>query len=307
MKNMRIVYMGTPEFAVAPLAKLLDSGCNVVGVVTVPDKPAGRGLKVRESAVKQFAVAKGLPVYQPQRLKDPQWLDQLCGLRADLAIVVAFRMLPEVVWSMPRCGTFNLHASLLPLYRGAAPINWAIINGDRGTGVTTFMLNHQIDCGKIIGSCGVEITDTDSAGSLHDKLMSIGADLVLETVRKIASGVVQPIEQIEIIDPKRMVAPKIFKEDCKIDWTQDCLSVYNRIRGLSPYPAAWCELGNKTAKIYEAHIENASHGLGCGAYECSDGRSIRVAAKDGWIYIDRIQVAGGKPMSTVDFLRGNKI
>lgn len=302
-KKMRIVYMGTPEFAVEPLRRLVEGGYNIVAVVTVPDKPAGRGLKLQQSAVKQYAESKGLKIMQPERLKNEQWVEEFRSLNADLAIVVAFRMLPEIIWSMPRLGTFNLHSSLLPRYRGAAPINWAIINGDTESGVTTFMLNHEIDCGAIIGQKSVAIGSDETAGELHDKLMMLGADLVIETVEQIAEGKVEPQPQIGDATP----APKIFKDDCRIEWSNSTASIYNKIRGLSPYPAAWFEIMGTTAKIFESHYEIAQHNAQTGTID-TDGKSwLRIATVDGWIYIDRIQLSGKKAMLTADFLRGNKI
>ena len=303
MKNLRIIYMGTPDFAVEPLRALLDNGCNIVGVVTVPDKPAGRGLKLRYSAVKEFALEKGLNLLQPEKLREPKFLEALQALKPDLAVVVAFRMLPEVVWSLPRLGTFNLHGSLLPKYRGAAPINWAIINGEKITGVTTFMLNHEIDCGDVIRREEVEIASTDTAGILHDKMMMIGAQLVVKTVHDIASGIVCPLPQKET---EACPASKIFKQDCEIDWNQPLDVVYNKIRGLSPYPAAWCKFGDTTAKIIEVTKIIKSHSIQFGAMQVSDN-TIIVAVDGGFIQIDQLHVAGKKAMNTVDFLKGNTL
>lgn len=300
---MRIVYMGTPEFAVEPLRRLVEGGYNVVAVVTVPDKPAGRGLKLQQSAVKEYALSQGLEVLQPEKLKNEQWIEQFRALDADLAIVVAFRMLPQVIWSMPRLGTFNLHSSLLPSYRGAAPINWAIINGDTATGVTTFMLDHQIDCGAIIGQRKVEITPNQTAGELHDSLMLLGAELVVETVDKISNNTIVP--QLQVGEPS--AAPKIFKDDCRISWDLPTTSIYNKIRGLSPYPAAWFEVMGTTAKIFKSHYIIESHDVKPSIIETDSKNWLRVATSDGWIYIDVIQLSGKKSMCIADFLRGNRL
>ena len=255
-KDLRIVYMGTPDFAVEPLSKLVEGGYNIVGVITMPDKPIGRHQnELSASPVKKYAVAHGLRVLQPAKLKDPEFVEELRSLQADLQIVVAFRMLPEVVWNMPRYGTFNLHAALLPQYRGAAPINWAIINGDTETGITTFFLDHDIDTGSVIQRVPVPILDTDNVEDVHDKLMSLGSDLVVETVDNILAGTVTPIPQSELqTDEPLRPAPKIFKETCRIDWTQGVKRTYDFVRGLSPYPAAWTELtyNGKTSvlKVY---------------------------------------------------------
>lgn len=307
-KALRIVYMGTPDFAVEPLRLLVEGGYNVVGVVTVPDKPAGRGLKVQQSAVKTYAVANNLPVFQPDKLRDPQWVDTFRALEPDLAIVVAFRMLPEIIWSYPRLGTFNLHASLLPDYRGAAPINWAIINGETKSGVTTFLLNHQIDCGAIIDQREVEITRNDSAGTLHDKLMYVGSRLVIDTVEIIATEKLTPRPQPSTeSDPK--AAPKIFKDDCQIEWGASTDSIYNKIRGLSPYPAAWCDfLDGTTAKLLAVSPEYDTVETQCstaaGEYLTDRRKYLKIRCSDGWINILSLQVAGKKAMNIGDFLRG---
>lgn len=307
-KELRIVYMGTPDFAVEPLRLLVEGVYNVVGVVTVPDKPAGRGLKVQQSAVKTYAVANNLPVFQPDKLRDPQWVDTFRALEPDLAIVVAFRMLPEIIWSYPRLGTFNLHASLLPDYRGAAPINWAIINGETKSGVTTFLLNHQIDCGAIIDQREVEITRNDSAGTLHDKLMYVGSRLVIDTVEIIATEKLTPRPQPSTeSDPK--AAPKIFKDDCRIEWNATTESIYNKIRGLSPYPAAWCDfLDGTTAKLLEVRPEYDTVGSQCetavGGYATDRCKYFKIRCLDGWINIISLHVAGKKVMNIGDFLRG---
>lgn len=316
-KDLRIVYMGTPDFAVEPLRRLVEGGYNVVAVITVPDKPAGRGLKLQQSAVKRYAAEVGLPVLQPVKMKDPEFVEQFNALDADLGIVIAFRMLPEIIWSRPRLGTFNLHASLLPEYRGAAPINWAVMNGDKVSGVTTFMLNSEIDKGDILGQVEVAIEEGDTAGTLHDKLMYAGTELVVETVEKVASGEAKPIEQPQS-DKAFRPAPKIFKEDCLIRWNESVDSIYNHIRGLSPYPAAWSYLlrgGDEspstaepmTVKIFAARKESAAlHGKHFGEI-VTDGKTyIKVACADGFIVIDELQLAGKKRMSVEEFLRGFK-
>lgn len=309
-KELRIVYMGTPDFAVAPLRRLVESGYHVVGVVTMPDKPAGRGLHLQQSAVKRYAVEVGLPVLQPEKLKDPQFVEAFRALQPDLGIVIAFRMLPEVIWAMPALGTFNLHASLLPQYRGAAPINWAIINGETESGVTTFMLNHEIDKGDILCRSCVPIGPDECAGTLHDKLMAVGTDLVVETVEKIAAGDIVPVGQGGIASAEIREAPKIFKNTCRIDWKSDRRTVFNLIRGLSPYPAAWSELRRDDAaslavKIYRAHPDqDAGAGFAPGTI-LSDGKTfLKVACADGYVFLDELQVAGKKRMLVADLLRG---
>lgn len=309
-KDLRIVYMGTPDFAVEPLSKLVEGGYNIVGVITMPDKPIGRHQnELSASPVKKYAVEHGLRVLQPAKLKDPEFVEELRSLQADLQIVVAFRMLPEVVWSMPRYGTFNLHAALLPQYRGAAPINWAIINGDTETGITTFFLDHDIDTGSIIQRVPVPILDTDNVEDVHDKLMHLGSDLVVETVDNILAGTVTPIPQSELqTDEPLRPAPKIFKETCRIDWTQGVKRTYDFVRGLSPYPAAWTELtyNGKTSvlKVYTTSKEF------CGVSEpigtiVTDGKTyLKVAQTDGYQHLLTIQLAGKKRMQTADFLRG---
>ena len=314
-KDLRIVYMGTPEFAVESLSCLVEGGYNVVGVITMPDKPVGRhGSTLQPSPVKQYAVEHGLKVLQPERLKDESFVDELRALRADLQIVVAFRMLPEVVWNMPPMGTFNLHASLLPQYRGAAPINWAVINGDTETGITTFFLKHEIDTGEIIQQERVPISDTDNVGIVHDKLMMLGGKLVLETVDNILAGSVHPIPQEQLlqgVDALRP-APKIFKETCRIDWNQPLKRIYDFIRGLSPYPAAWSELnqadGTKVAlKIYETEKNFVEHHLPIGTV-CSDGKTFfKVAVNCGYLSIKELQLAGKKRLRIEEFLRGYKV
>lgn len=302
--------MGTPDFAVESLRVLVENDYNVVGVITMPDKPAGRGYKIQFSPVKQYALEKGLTLLQPEKLKEPVFLDELKSLNADLQIVVAFRMLPEVVWNMPRFGTFNLHASLLPQYRGAAPINWAVINGDTETGVTTFFLTHEIDTGNIILQEKVAICESETAGDIHDKLMITGSRLVQKTVDMIIDENVSPMPQPEIMTLK--AAPKIFKETCKIDWNQSAATVYNFIRGLAPYPAAWSLLKTENGdelnvKIFETEKEMTTHTLTCGSIVIESPKQVKVAVIDGFIRLKSIQVAGKKRMSVEDFLRGNKL
>ena len=312
-EDLRIVYMGTPDFAVESLRALVEGGYNVVGVITMPDKPMGRhGSVLQPSAVKQYAVSVGLPVLQPEKLKDEAFLEELRALRADLQIVVAFRMLPEVVWNMPRLGTFNLHASLLPQYRGAAPINWAVINGDTETGITTFFLRHEIDTGEVIQQVRIPIADTDNVGIVHDKLMMLGGKLVTETVDAILSDAVKPIPQEEMaVVGELRPAPKIFKETCRIDWNQPVKKIYDFVRGLSPYPAAWTELisedGKRLAlKIYQAEKRPAEHNFPVGSIHTDHKSYIDVAVKDGFLRLRSLQLAGKKRMNITDFLNGFK-
>lgn len=299
--------MGTPDFAVASLDALINAGCNVVAVVTAPDKPAGRGQKIQESAVKQYAVEKGLEILQPVKLKDPDFLEKLRSLKADLQVVVAFRMLPEVVWNMPPKGTINLHASLLPYYRGAAPINWAVINGEKETGVTTFLLQHEIDTGSILFSETVTIEDNETAGEVHDKLMLKGADLLVKTVKAIESGDYSPVPQSEATIEDLPHAPKIFKEDCIINWNQSAQKVYNHIRGLSPYPAAFTTFKDKTLKIYSGELVNKEPGIQPGGFLTDDKTYLRFACLDGFICVKDIQLEGKKRMNVEDFLRGFRL
>ncbi len=310
-KNLRIVFMGTPGFAVSSLKALVENGYNVVGVITAPDKPAGRGKKLTESEVKKYAVKKELRILQPEKLKNPYFLNDLKSLNADLQIIVAFRMLPEAVWKMPPLGTFNLHASLLPQYRGAAPINWAIINGETKTGVTTFFLDHEIDTGKILYTKKINIGKNDTAGEIHDKLMKLGASLVLKTVDAIARKKINPVPQAEItIAETIQPAPKLYKEDCKIDWTKDCENVRNLIRGLSPYPAAWANLVHKESgrtilcKIHFAQPVISEESVTPGTID-SDGETyLNAACGNGWLEITKLQLSGKKQLNTPDFLRG---
>ena len=305
-QDLRIVFMGTPEFAVASLDALVGGGYDVVGVVTMPDKPAGRGYKMQFSAVKEYALAHNLPLLQPEKLKNEEFLDSLRALHADLQIVVAFRMLPEVVWAMPPLGTFNLHGSLLPQYRGAAPINWAIINGEQETGVTTFFLQQEIDTGDLILQKRTPITDGDNAGTIHDRLMSIGAAAVVETVDCIIAGTAPKTPQPQGVTLKS--APKIFKETCRVDWTQSCHQIFNFVRGLSPYPAAWSVLhtDDKTIdiKLFEVTREPAAHTLQAGQVVCDGKNYLKVAVADGFVKIESLQPAGKKRMSAADWLRG---
>ena len=311
-KDLRIVYMGTPEFAVESLKRLVEGGYNVVAVITMPDKPMGRhGSVLQASPVKQYAVSQGLKVLQPEKLKDEAFVEELRALQADLQIVVAFRMLPEVVWNMPRLGTFNLHASLLPQYRGAAPINWAVMNGDTETGITTFFLKHEIDTGEVIQQVKVPIADTDNVEIVYDKLMMLGGDLVLETVDAILNGTVKSIPQEEMFvsESELRPAPKIFKETCRIDWNGGVKKVYDHVRGLSPYPAAWTELcvpegGRQVLKIYETEKVFVEHALPVGSIDTDQKTYFRVAVKDGYVNLLSIQLAGKKRMSVGDFLRG---
>jgi methionyl-tRNA formyltransferase len=308
--NPGIVFMGTPEFAVESLKAILAAGYPVKGVITSSDKPSGRGLKLHPSPVKAFALKNNLPVLQPLKLKDPEFLEALKSLLADLQVVVAFRMLPEEVWNMPPLGTFNLHASLLPQYRGAAPINWALMNGEVKTGVTTFFLNHEIDKGSVIFAEETDIGQHETAGDVHDRLMSIGARLVVKTIDAIKNGTAGSREQhlLAISEPLKS-APKIFRNECKIKWDNDAETIYNFIRGLSPYPTAWSEMINTrgeilTVKIYFGTIIKRSHCHDCGAIE-SDGRSyLSVAVKNGFINIESIQLQGKKQMGIAEFLRG---
>ena len=310
-KDLRIVYMGTPDFAVESLRRLVEGGYNIVGVITMPDKPMGRhGSVLQASPVKQYAVSQGLKVLQPEKLKDEAFVNELRALQADLQIVVAFRMLPEVVWNMPRLGTFNLHASLLPQYRGAAPINWAVINGDTETGITTFFLQHEIDTGAIIQQVRVPIADTDNVEVVHDKLMVLGGDLVIETVEAILAGTVKAIPQETLFqsDEDLRPAPKIFKETCRIDWLKGVKRVYDFIRGLSPYPAAWTELsvGDKVLelKIFAASKEFCTHQQTVGTVLTDHKSYIKVALEDGFLNILTLQLSGKKRMEVTDFLRG---
>lgn len=305
--------MGTPEFAEFTLRRLVGDGYNIIGVVTMPDKPMGRhGSVLQSSPVKKYAVEQGIPVLQPEKLKDPAFIEQLTALKADLQIVVAFRMLPEIVWNMPRLGTFNLHGSLLPQYRGAAPINWAIINGDKETGVTTFFLKHEIDTGDIIYQERIPILSDDNAGTMHDKLMELGADLTVRTLDDIIAGKVRQIPQDQIPADELRPAPKIFKETCRIDWNQPTQKVYDFIRGLSPYPAAWTVLRSTDGreqdfKIYSATPVSADTLMKPGTIRCDGKRVLEVFTADGAIRLDEVQAAGKKRMPVCSFLCGNDL
>jgi methionyl-tRNA formyltransferase len=301
---MRIVFFGTPDFAAHSLQSLINAGVNVVAVVTAPDKPAGRGMNLQSSAVKMCAEKNALPVLQPVKLKDPDFVQELSSYQADLQIVIAFRMLPEIVWNMPPKGTMNLHASLLPDYRGAAPINWAIINGEKKSGVCTFFLKHEIDTGDILLSREVEITETMNAGELHDLLMQTGAELVIESVRKVESGNYSGIPQAQ---SSTKTAPKIFKEHCLINFNQPAENVYNLIRGMSPYPAAYFQLNGKNMKVFKAEIIKSNQVLEAGSIK-SDGKSyLQIHCADDYIRLLEVQPESKKRMSIEDFLRGNKV
>lgn len=312
-EDLRIVYMGTPGFAVEALRRLVEGGYNVVGVITMPDKPAGRKYKIQYSPVKQYALEHALPLLQPERLKEEAFVEDLRAWKADLQIVVAFRMLPEVVWNMPRLGTFNLHASLLPQYRGAAPINWAVINGDIETGITTFFLKHEIDTGEVIQQVRMPIADTDDVGIVHDRLMMLGGHLVVETVDAILNGTVKSIPQEEMVPGSELrPAPKIFKETCRIDWNQPVKRIYDFVRGLSPYPAAWTELarpgaGTVMVKVFETEKINTPHWLPPGTLQTDGKNYIRVAAKDGFIGIRTLQLPGKKALKVDELLRGFRL
>ncbi len=305
--------MGTPDFAVESLRQLVEGGYNVVGVITMPDKPAGRGHKIQYSPVKQYALEKQLPLLQPERLKDEEFLEALRAWKADLQIVVAFRMLPEVVWNMPRLGTFNLHASLLPQYRGAAPINWAVINGDTETGITTFFLKHEIDTGEVIQQVAVPIADTDNVEVVHDKLMMLGGKLVVETVEAILNDTVKTIPQEEMaVVGELRPAPKIFKDTCRINWNQPVKKVYDFIRGLSPYPAAWSELitaegETVVLKVFESEKVYEPHQLEVGTVLTDGKKYLKVAVPDGFVSLLSLQLPGKKRLKTDELLRGYRL
>ena len=310
-EDFRIVFMGTPEFAVCILDKLVQDNYSIVGVITAPDKPAGRGQQINESAVKKYAVEKQLNILQPTNLKDETFIHQLEDLRADLFIVVAFRMLPEVVWAMPPKGTINLHASLLPNYRGAAPINWAVINGDKETGVTSFFIEKEIDTGKIIERAKLSIGENETVGELHDRLMNLGAIVIESTVQKIMKGEAIGIEQLKLAEGELKIAPKIFKQDCKIDWNQNIDSIHNFIRGLSPYPAAWCSLKNsvkveeKTFKVFLSEKTNTPSNDHTSLREEIDG--IYFPCKDFYLKVTEIQMEGKRKMNFKEFSAGNNV
>jgi len=308
-KDLRIVFMGTPDFAVGSLKALIENGYNLVGVVTAPDRPSGRGLKIHQSEVKQYATSQGLPVMQPERLKDESFIEMLKFLNPDIQIVVAFRMLPEVVWNMPPMGTFNLHASLLPNYRGAAPLNWAIINGDQETGVTTFLLKQEIDTGNILFQSKVKIGSEETYGELYDKLKVIGAKLVLKTIDTLAGGAIIPLPQNLLpVDPERLYAPKIFKEHCRIDWAKPAITINNLIRGLSPHPAAWTNINlndsENSIKIFKTSTELVDHQCKPGEILSDNKKYLKIACADGFLHILDLQLAGKTRMGIEEFLRG---
>lgn len=326
--DLRIVFMGTPEFAVASLDALVKAGCNVVGVVTAPDKPAGRGMKISESAVKKYAVEHGLHVLQPEKLKNPVFIDELKALKADLQIVVAFRMLPEIVWNMPPMGTINVHGSLLPQYRGAAPINWAVINGEQETGVTTFKLKHEIDTGDILLQQSFPIGEDETAGEVHDRMKEIGAALLVKTVEGIAEGRLEERPQTSEESPQSTDhspqlntgsllssvdrgqstalkhAPKIFTETCRIDFSKTVEEVHNLIRGLSPFPGAFTELGGKMLKIYRSKKEASPNPSRRGEFETDNKTFLKFACSNGYVHVLELQIEGKRRMSVEEFLRG---
>ena len=309
--KLKIIFMGTPEFAVASLEALVSAGYNIVGVITAPDKPAGRGMQLSKSAVKKYAVEYGLKILQPEKLKNPEFLIELKLLNADVQVVVAFRMLPEVVWNMPPLGTINVHASLLPQYRGAAPINWAIINGEKETGITTFKLQQEIDTGNILLQEKIKIGDDENAGELHDALKDLGAKLIVKTIQQIESN--SMIEQPQQLTANSQLladlkhAPKIFTETCKIDWNKSADDIYNLIRGLSPYPSAFTYLKDMVLKIYLSEKEIINHNFAKGDIQTDNKTYLKFACKDGFIHCTNIQLQGKKRMKIEDFLRGYKI
>ncbi len=302
--DVRIVFMGTPEFAVASLKALVEAGCNIVGVITAPDKHAGRGMKLTESAVKTFAAARGLKILQPEKLKNPDFIAQLKALNADLQIVVAFRMLPEVVWNMPPMGTLNLHGSLLPQYRGAAPINWAIINGEKETGVTTFRLKHEIDTGDILMQEKIPLGENETAGELHDKMKAIGAELLVKTIKGLAANDLKNLNQECFESGTLKHAPKLFSQTCTIDWNDNCEKIFNLIKGLSPYPGALTKLSDKTLKIYSSTKEVTQHEHPVGHLLTDEKSYLKFACNNGYIHVTALQLEGKKRMAVTDFLRG---
>ena len=316
--GLRIVFMGTPEFAVASLDKLVNAGCNIVGVITAPDKAAGRGLQLQQSAVKQYALQNELNILQPEKLKNPQFLAELKSLQADLQIVVAFRMLPQLVWDMPPMGTVNVHGSLLPQYRGAAPINWAIINGEKETGVTTFKLKHEIDTGDILMSTIIPVGDNETAGELHDRMKEIGATLLLNTVNGLTAGNLKELPQATTIkavptaglQPALKHAPKIVTETCQVNWNKPVQEVYNLVRGLSPYPTAFTFLGGRKLKLYQTEKITAAIGddhsavTPAGEFKTDQKTFLYFACADGYLSIKELQLEGKKKMAIADFLRG---
>ena len=305
-EKMRIVFMGTPEFAVASLDKLFTAGYKIVGVIIAPDKPAGRGMHITESAVKKYALQKNLKILQPQKLKAPEFLEELKALQANLQIVVAFRMLPEVVWNMPAMGTVNLHGSLLPQYRGAAPINWAIINGEKETGVTTFKLKHEIDTGDILLKEKIKISEDETAGELHDRMKEVGAELLLKTVKGLVEGTLKEIPQFLTEPESSFHAPKLTTEILKINWNKPVEEVFNLIRGLSPYPAAFTFLNNKKLKIFSSQKEITSITKVAGEFITDNKTHLKFACNNGYITVKELQLEGKKKMKVEEFLRGYK-
>ena len=305
MKDLRIVFMGTPEFAVASLDALVEAGCQIVAVVTAPDKPAGRGMKLMQSDVKKYAVEKGLPLLQPEKLKNPAFLDELKSYQADIQVVVAFRMLPELVWNMPPMGTINLHGSLLPQYRGAAPIHWAVINGEAQTGVTTFKLQHAIDTGDILLQESFPIGPDDSTGDVHDRMKLIGAKLLVKTIEGLAAGSIKEQAQATFANPADLKhAPKLFTENCQINWNKPVQELHDFIRGLSPFPGALSKLDGKILKIYRSSLEKSTHPHSIGQLVTDGKLFLKFAAKDGYIHVLDLQLEGKKRMLVADFLRG---
>lgn len=306
-KSLRIIFIGTPEFAVASLNSLVKAGCKIVGVITAPDKPGGRGMQLQQSAVKKYSVENNLHVLQPEKLKNPEFLAELKSLQADLQIVVAFRMLPEIVWNMPPMGTVNLHGSLLPQYRGAAPINWAVINGETETGVTTFKLKHEIDTGDILLQESFSIGENNNAGEVHDKMKEIGAELLVKTVKGLADGTLKEMPQLAIGN-KHLTnlhhAPKIHTETCEIDWNQPIENIFNLIRGLSPYPTAFTFLNDKKLKVFTAKVELIIPTIKVGEYETDGKTFLKFAGTNGFVHLLEIQLEGKRKMNIEDFLRG---
>ncbi len=305
-RSLRIVFMGTPEFAVASLDALVRAGCTVVGVVTAPDRPAGRGMQLQHSAVKTFALTHHIPVLQPEKLRDPHFLEALDNWKADLQVVVAFRMLPEMVWNRPPMGTINVHGSLLPNYRGAAPINWAVINGEKETGVTTFKLQHEIDTGNILLQERMPIGEEEDAGSVHDRMKELGANLLVKTIEGLANGSIREIPQTKLADTTHPPhhAPKIFTETCHINWFQHIDEIHNLVRGLSPYPGAYTSLEGKTLKIFKTKKERTNPASTPGQFETDHSTYLKFAAPDGYIQLEEVQLQGKKRMNIQDFLHG---
>jgi methionyl-tRNA formyltransferase len=307
-KDLRIIFMGSPEFAVASLDALVNAGANIVAVITAPDKPAGRGMQLQQTAVKKYAVEKNIPVLQPPRLKNPDFLEELRSYKADVQVVVAFRMLPELVWNMPPMGTINVHGSLLPDYRGAAPINWAIINGEKETGVTTFKLKHEIDTGDILLQEKIPIGENETAGELHDRMKEVGAALLVKTIRELSEGKVSPIPQPDsrfpIPDSRPKHAPKLFTDSCRIDWNRSVEEVHNLVSGLSPFPGAFTVLDGKTLKIYRSEKEIITHSNKPGEFITDKRSFLKFACTNGYLLVKELQMEGKKKMQTEDFLRG---